>query len=89
MAEAPHGTAPSLEGKDVANPMAMFLAIAAVLDHAARRGHHPAANAGSTIRAAVLDAAADGIRTIYLGGTATTTAFATEVMTRVKTHPHR
>src|SRR5215207_11617990 len=26
MAEAPHGTAPALEGKDIANPMAMFLA---------------------------------------------------------------
>ena len=35
MAEAPHGTAPSLMGKNVANPMAMLLACAAVLDHAA------------------------------------------------------
>jgi len=34
MAEAPHGTAPSLEGKNVANPMAMLLACAAVLEHA-------------------------------------------------------
>src|SRR5215207_9112160 len=31
MAEAPHGTAPSLQGKDLANPMAMILACAAVL----------------------------------------------------------
>ena len=38
MAEAPHGTAPSLAGKNVANPMAMLLACAAVLDHAAARG---------------------------------------------------
>ena len=36
MAEAPHGTAPSLMGKNVANPMAMLLACAAVLDHAAQ-----------------------------------------------------
>ena len=35
MAEAPHGTAPALQGKNVANPMAMLLACAAVLDHAA------------------------------------------------------
>ena len=34
MAEAPHGTAPSLMGKNVANPMAMLLACAAALDHA-------------------------------------------------------
>src|SRR6185437_12470320 len=34
MAEAAHGTAPSLQGKDVANPMAMILAAAALLGHA-------------------------------------------------------
>ena len=34
MAEAPHGTAPALEGKDVANPLAMILACGAVLRHA-------------------------------------------------------
>src|SRR6184192_2285914 len=34
LAEAAHGTAPSLQGKDVANPMAMILAGAAVLSYA-------------------------------------------------------
>src|SRR4051812_49591796 len=33
MAEAAHGTAPSLKGKNVANPMAMILAGAALLAH--------------------------------------------------------
>ena len=37
MAEAPHGTAPALEGKDVANPMAMILAGAALLHYGGRR----------------------------------------------------
>ena len=37
MAEAPHGTAPALEGKDIANPMAMLLACGAVLHYAAER----------------------------------------------------
>ena len=27
MAEAPHGTAPALQGKDIANPMAMILVL--------------------------------------------------------------
>ena len=45
MAEAPHGTAPSLEGKNVANPMAMLLACAAVLEHAGRRGYDDASRA--------------------------------------------
>ncbi len=35
MAEAPHGTAPALLGKDIANPMAMILAGAALLHYAA------------------------------------------------------
>src|SRR5437899_10357137 len=35
MAEAAHGTAPSLEGKNVANPMAMILAVAALLSQTA------------------------------------------------------
>ena len=39
MAEAPHGTAPALEGKDIANPMAMILAAGAVLHYAAMAGH--------------------------------------------------
>ena len=39
MAEAPHGTAPGLLGKDVANPMAMILAVAALLHYAAELGH--------------------------------------------------
>jgi isocitrate dehydrogenase (NAD+) len=33
MAEAPHGTAPALEGKNIANPMAMILASAALLGY--------------------------------------------------------
>ena len=37
MAEAPHGTAPALLGKDVANPLAMILACGALLRHAADR----------------------------------------------------
>ena len=50
MAEAPHGTAPSLAGKDVANPMAMLLACAAVLDHAATRRGPSIADAARAIR---------------------------------------
>src|SRR5437016_8917311 len=41
MAEAPHGTAPALEGKDLANPLAMILACGALLRHAAEH-HGPA-----------------------------------------------
>jgi isocitrate/isopropylmalate dehydrogenase len=87
MAEAPHGTAPSLMGKDVANPMAMLLACAAVLDYAAARGDSELAVAAGAIRAATLGAAADGIRTFDLGGDASTTEFVDEVLVRLTTGP--
>ncbi len=83
MAEAPHGTAPSLQGKNVANPMAMLLACAAVLDHAGQRGAYGAATAASQIRNATLGAAEDGIRTMDLGGEASTTDVVDEVLWRL------
>jgi isocitrate/isopropylmalate dehydrogenase len=83
MAEAPHGTAPSLMGKNVANPMAMLLACAAVLDHAAQ--DDPAvAGAAAAIRRATLGAAADGIRTFDLGGEASTSGVVDEVLSRLR-----
>jgi isocitrate dehydrogenase (NAD+) len=84
MAEAPHGTAPSLMGKDVANPMGMLLACAAILEHAGQHGHPSAQAAGQAIRSATLGAAADGIRTFDLGGSASTTGFVDEVIRRIQ-----
>ena len=49
MAEAPHGTAPALYGKNIANPMAMVLACAAVLHYAGERGAEGAAPASRAI----------------------------------------
>ena len=83
MAEAPHGTAPSLMGKNVANPMAMLLACAAVLDHAAR-GDDSVAVAAAAIRTATLDAAGDGVRTFDLGGEASTSGVVDEVVARLR-----
>ena len=85
MAEAPHGTAPSLFGKDLANPMAMILAAAAVLSYAAQRGHTGAERASRAIYESTLEAVARGTRTIDLGGHATTTEFTDDVVSRVKT----
>ncbi len=84
MAEAPHGTAPSLEGKNVANPMAMLLACAAVLEHAGYRGDPDCAAASVALREATLSAAADGVRTFDLGGEASTSDVVDEVIARVR-----
>jgi isocitrate dehydrogenase (NAD+) len=84
MAEAPHGTAPALQGKDIANPMGMILAAAAVLHHAAQAGFEGAGRASKAIYDAMLDATAAGIRTPDLGGHAGTTAVTDEVIARVR-----
>jgi isocitrate/isopropylmalate dehydrogenase len=85
MAEAPHGTAPSLFGKDLANPMAMILACAAVLSYAAVKGFAGADRASRAIYESVLEAAAHGVKTVDLGGHATTTEFTDAVIDRVRT----
>jgi isocitrate dehydrogenase (NAD+) len=85
MAEAPHGTAPALQGKDVANPMAMILACGAVMHYAGVRGYGGAHRAARAIYESVLEASAAGVRTPDLGGHATTSGFTSEVVSRVRT----
>src|SRR5262245_12823410 len=46
MTEAPHGTAPALEGKNVANPMAMILALASLLGYMKGENARRAARSG-------------------------------------------
>ena len=85
MAEAPHGTAPALLGKDIANPMAMILACGAVLHYAARAGRAEAESASRAIYESVLEAVGAGVRTPDLGGHATTSEFTGDVVARVRT----
>jgi isocitrate dehydrogenase (NAD+) len=80
MAEAAHGTAPSLQGKNVANPMAMILAGAALLSHGTERSQQ----AGRAIREACLEAVHAGQRTSDLGGHLGSSEFTDEVIARVR-----
>lgn len=81
LTEAPHGTAPSLQGKNVANPMAMILAAAALL----RYIPGDAANLASrAIYEAAMEAVFHGVRTPDLGGQASTTDYTGEVIRRVQ-----
>ncbi|HYL27982.1 MAG TPA: isocitrate/isopropylmalate family dehydrogenase [Candidatus Nitrosotalea sp.] len=82
MAEAPHGTAPRLYRKNVANPLAMILAGAAVLSYVREAR---AATASREIYDAAIAALNDGIATADLGGSATTTEFTDAVIERVST----
>ncbi len=77
MAEAPHGTAPSLEGKNLANPMAMILAGAALLRYSDSAA---AAQVSRAIYEAVFETVYDGTCTPDLGGKSFTTEFSDEVI---------
>src|SRR5215208_1346355 len=81
MAEAAHGTAPALQGKNVANPMAMILASAALLSHI---DDEEVRAAGRAIRESALEAVSAGTRTADLGGHASTTEFTDDVIARVR-----
>jgi isocitrate dehydrogenase (NAD+) len=86
MAEAPHGTAPSLQGKDLANPMAMLLACGAVLSYASARGSGADTDRASrAIYEGVLETVATGTKTVDLGGHATTSEFTDAVVEKVRT----
>ena len=81
MTEAPHGTAPALEGRNVANPMAMILAAAALFSHMPEQ---QAKRISRALYEATLEAVYDGIRTSDLGGGARTDEFTNEVIRRLK-----
>lgn len=81
LAEAPHGTAPRLFRKNLANPMAMILATAAALSYLR---DPTASRASRAIYEATFEAVQDGVRTADLGGAATTTEFTDEVIRRVR-----
>jgi isocitrate dehydrogenase (NAD+) len=85
MAEAPHGTAPALWGKDLANPLAMILACGAVLRYAAEQNGAEAERASRAIYEGALETVAAGVRTPDLGGHSGTTEFTEAVVERVRT----
>ncbi|WP_126444074.1 isocitrate/isopropylmalate dehydrogenase family protein [Sulfuricystis multivorans] len=77
--EAVHGSAPDIAGQGIANPIALMLAAAMMLDHVGRF------DLGNRLRRAI-DATLneDKVRTGDLGGSATTLEFASAVVERIK-----
>ena len=76
--EAVHGSAPDIAGKGIANPIALMLAAAMMLDHVQRK------DLGDRLRNAI-DATlnVDKIRTGDLGGSASTGVFAKALVSRI------
>jgi len=76
-----HGTAPDIMGQGKANPTAMILSAAMMLDWLAdKHDHPPAAEAASRIERAVDKAYAGGIKPMEYGGKDGTMAIANAVM---------
>jgi len=76
--EAVHGSAPDIAGRGIANPAALMLAAAMMLEHVGEQD--AAARTRSAVRAVIVE---DGVRTRDLGGTATTSQFGDAVVRRV------
>jgi 3-isopropylmalate dehydrogenase len=84
MAQAAHGAAPDIAGRGIANPVAMILSAAMLLDWlGGQRQDRRLTRAARRIDAAVTNALASGIATADLGGQATTGEFARAVVSRV------
>jgi isocitrate dehydrogenase (NAD+) len=77
--EAVHGSAPDIAGKGIANPLALLLAAGLMLEHVGR------GELARRLREAVNRALReDGVRTLDLGGKASTADFATAIARRVR-----
>ena len=77
--EAVHGSAPDIAGKGIANPVALMLAAAMMLDHV----REPEL-AGRLRRGIDATLNADGVRTRDLGGNASTTQFTQALLARLR-----
>src|SRR5512133_700106 len=77
--EAVHGSAPDIAGKGIANPIALMLAAAMMLDHVARP------DLGNRLRQAIDETLnLDQVRTGDLGGKAGTPAFTQALVSRIR-----
>ncbi len=77
--EAVHGSAPDIAGKGIANPTALMLSTAMMLEHCGLP------ESGRRMREAIVRTiAVDGVRTRDLGGTADTAAFTRAIVERLR-----
>jgi isocitrate dehydrogenase (NAD+) len=76
--EAVHGSAPDIAGKGIANPTALLLAAAMMLDHC--RLQELAARLRTALSATLN---VDGVRTGDLGGKSTTAEFTRALVARI------
>ncbi|WP_080875362.1 isocitrate/isopropylmalate dehydrogenase family protein [Oceanobacillus timonensis] len=84
MAQAAHGSAPDIAGKDLANPIGMMLSTALLLEWMSKRyADSKLKTAGKIIEKSLYQTLAEGITTTDLGGDKGTEAFTNEVLNRL------
>jgi 3-isopropylmalate dehydrogenase len=84
MAQASHGSAPDIAGRGLANPIAMILSSAMLLDWlGTRHGDERAADAAARVETGVRAAVRGGVATRDLGGSASTDGFTAAVVERI------
>jgi 3-isopropylmalate dehydrogenase len=85
MAQAVHGTAPDIADKGLANPAALILSTAQLLDWLYQRTREPACRTTALqLQHGVEGAIGDGTRTADLGGRAGTSAFTKAVIAAMR-----
>ena len=86
VAQAGHGSAPDIAGRDVANPTAMMHSVAMLLDRLGARRQKNALSEAAAAWTRAIDAllAAEETRTTDLGGTLGTAAFGEAVARRIR-----
>ncbi|WP_159942585.1 MULTISPECIES: isocitrate/isopropylmalate dehydrogenase family protein [unclassified Nocardiopsis] len=85
MAQASHGSAPDIAGQGRANPTAMILSAAMLLEWlAGRHGDDALARAAKAVDAAIAAVIADGVTTPDMGGTASTGEFGEAIAARLR-----
>jgi 3-isopropylmalate dehydrogenase len=84
MAQAAHGSAPDIAGQNLANPIAMILSSAMLLEWLAARNDDPRLrDAGARIERGVAVTVSGGTSTRDLGGSASTTEFTAAVVAAI------
>jgi 3-isopropylmalate dehydrogenase len=85
MAQAAHGSAPDIAGRDVANPTAMILSAAMLLEWlGGRHGDDALRTASGLIEEGLAATVRAGTKTPDMGGTTGTREFAQSIATRIK-----
>jgi len=85
MAQAAHGSAPDIAGKNISNPVGMLLSGVMLVDWlAARNNDKELGKVARIAEAAVFKTISDGVCTGDLGGTASTTDFTKAIIERIK-----